>query len=72
MQPEGLIADDEAVGGRAVAGWVHKGVDAVYHVLLAALTQGQGPVECSNARLLVGKGRERVKTLDLGQPSFSH
>jgi hypothetical protein len=44
MQPEGLIADDEAVvGGLAVARGLHKRADSVYHILPAALTQGQRP-----------------------------
>lgn len=38
MQPEGLIADYEAVvGGLAIAG-LHKHVDGVNHVLPTALT----------------------------------
>jgi hypothetical protein len=48
MQPERLIADDEAVSRGLAVSWLHKCVDCVNHVLPAAFTQGQGPAHSTH------------------------
>lgn len=46
MQPEGLIADDQAV---VVAVGGCEASDGIYHIIPTALTQGQGPADVKDA-----------------------